>query len=247
MRGYELLRILWAVFLGAFLIIAGLLTFKAGDEPGIGFRIGYTYPSERTRRKANRVSGIGTIITGLLLVVLSPFLPMTWLMFLMLACLGTTVLFAYLVSKREYELEELSKEAPEKPGRSIEPPRVGKYIALQSIFVSLSFALILTGELQGDSGFVLIALIQLFLLALTLLTSRPIVFQLAPKFRGKMALGFARAMTVVSAMITLQLAVVALKPNASPLVGILLLLASLGAVFYAAFIALTSAYEEGYY
>ncbi len=172
---------------------------------------------------------------------------MTWLRFLMLACLGTTVLLAYLVSKREYELEELSKEAPEKHGRRIEPPRVGKYIALQSIFVGLSFALILTGELPGDSGFVLIALIQLFLLALTLLTSRPIVFQLAPKFRGKMALGFARAMTVVSAMITLQLAVVALKPNASPLVGILLLLASLGAVFYAAFIALTSAYEEGYY
>ena len=88
---------------------------------------------------------------------------------------------------------------------------------------------------------------SLFLLALTLLTSRPIVFQLAPKFRGKMALGFARVMTVVSAMITLQLAVVALKPNASPLVGILLLLASLGAVFYAAFIALTSTYEESYY
>ena len=31
MNGYELLKILWAVFLGAFLAIAGLL-FKAKDE-----------------------------------------------------------------------------------------------------------------------------------------------------------------------------------------------------------------------
>ncbi|WP_297074061.1 SdpI family protein [Thermococcus sp.] len=247
MNEYELLKILWAVFLGVFLAIAGLLTFKAKDEPGIGFRIGYTYLSERAGRKANRVSGIGTIITGLLLVVLSPFLPMNWLMFLLFICLGTTVVLAYLVAKREYELEESLKEAPEKPGRKIEPPRVGKHIALQSVFTSLSFALILTGELQGDSGFVLIVLAQSFLLALTVLTSRPLVFQLAPKFRGEMALGFARAMTVISAMMTLQLAVVALKPNASPLVGILLLLVSLGAVFYAAFIALTSTYEEGYY
>jgi len=58
----------------------GFLTFTAKDEPGIGFRVGYTYLSKRARIKANRVSGIGVMITGLGLMVLSPFLSMNWLM-----------------------------------------------------------------------------------------------------------------------------------------------------------------------
>ena len=62
MNGYELLRILWAVFLGVFIIIAGLLTLTSKDKPGIGFRIGYTYLSERARRTANRVASAGTIL-----------------------------------------------------------------------------------------------------------------------------------------------------------------------------------------
>ncbi|WP_206205117.1 SdpI family protein [Thermococcus sp. 9N3] len=247
MNGYELLRILYGLFLGIFLIIAGVLTFTSKGEPGIGFRIGYTYLSERARRKANRVSGIGTILTGLALVILSPFFPMPWLMAVVALGLGVTVLLAYLVAKREYELEELSKEASEKPGRRIEPPRVGKYLILQLMFAGVSFTLILTGEVPRDPGILLVASIQLFLLALTVLVSRPLVFQLAPKFKGKMALGFARAMTVVSAMVALQLAVAALKPGTSPLLVVLMLLVSLGAVFYAAFVSLTSAYEEGYY
>ncbi|GAB6136259.1 SdpI family protein [Thermococcus prieurii] len=247
MNGHELLRILYGLFLGIFLIIAGVLTFTSKGEPGIGFRIGYTYLSERARRKANRVSGIGIVLTGVAFIVLSPFLPMPWLMAVIVLGLGVTVLLAYLVAKREYELEELSEEAPEKPGRRIEPPSVRKHITLQLMFAGVSFALILTGEVPRDPGIILVASIQLFLLALTVLVSRPLVFQLAPKFKGEMAFGFARAMTVVSAMIALQLAVVALSPKASPLLVVLMLLVSLGAVFYAAFVSLTSAYEEGYY
>jgi len=247
MNGYELLRILYGLFLGTFIIIAGALTLTSRGEPGIGFRIGYTYLSERARRKANRVSGIGTILTGVALVILSPFLPMVDLVAVLLLGLGGTLTIAYLTAKREYELEELSKEAPKKPGRSIKPPRVGKYLILQLMFAGVSFALILTGEVPGDPGILLVASIQLFLLALTALVSRPLVFQLAPKFKGKMALGFARAMTVVSAMVTLQMIAVALKPRANPLLAVLLLPVSLGAIFYAVFTALTSAYEEGYY
>ncbi len=56
MEGVELLRIIWAAFLGLFLIAMGFLTFTAKDEPGIGFRTGYTYLSKRARRKANRAS-----------------------------------------------------------------------------------------------------------------------------------------------------------------------------------------------
>ncbi len=114
MEGYELLRILWAVFLGTFLIIAGLLTSKAKDEPGIGFRIGYTYLSERVRRRANRISGIGTIITGPLMA-LSPS-PDKLAGDTPARLLGTTILLAYLAAKHGYELEELSKEVPGKRG-----------------------------------------------------------------------------------------------------------------------------------
>ena len=243
MEGLELLRILYGTFLGLFLIAMGFLTFTAKDEPGIGFRVGYTYLSKRARRKANRVSGIGTMITGLGLMVLSPFLSMSWLMAFLLLSSGTTMLFAYLVAKREYELEELSEKAPGKPGKAIEPPKVGKYIILQLMLLALSFALILAGKLPRDSGFPIIALLQLFLPALTLLVSRPLVFQLAPRFKGKMAIGFARAMTIASGTITLQLVVVALKPNASPLVGIIMLFVSLGAIFYAVLTSLISAHE----
>ncbi|MEO2151754.1 MAG: hypothetical protein ABGW50_03770 [Thermococcus sp.] len=247
MNGYEFLRILYGLFLGIFLIIAGVLTFTSKDEPGIGFRIGYTYLSERARRKANRVSGIGTILTGIALILLSPFLPMAGLFAVLILGLGGTLVLAYLAAKREYELEELSQEVPEKPGRRIEPPRVGKYLILQLIFASISLALVLTGKIPRDTGILLVASLQLFLLALTVFVSRPLVFQLAPKFMGKMALGFARAMTVVSGMISLLLVVSALKGNTNPMFGILPLLISLGAIFYAVFIALTSAYEEGYY
>ncbi len=246
MNGYELLRILYGLFLGVFLIVMGALTFTAKDEPGIGFRIGYTYLSERARRRANRVSGAGIMLTGVLLILLSFFLPMPWLMAVLLSCFGVIIPVTYLVAKREYELEELSEEAPEKPERKIRPPRVGKYLALQTVFVGLSLVLLINGKLP-DREISILIFVQLFILGLTLLASRPIVFQLAPKFKGKMALGFAKAMTVVSGMISLLLAVSALKGNTNPLFVVLLLLISLGAVFYAAFVALTSAYEEGYY
>ncbi|WP_297513216.1 hypothetical protein [Thermococcus sp.] len=246
MNGYELLRILYGLFLGVFLIIIGVLTFTSKGEPGIGFRIGYTYLSEMARRRANRVSGAGIMLTGVLLILLSFFLPMPWLMAVLLSCFGVIIPVTYLVAKREYELEELSEEAPEKPERKIRPPRVGKYLALQTVFVGLSLVLLINGKLP-DREISILIFVQLFILGLTLLASRPIVFQLAPKFKGKMALGFAKAMTVVSGMISLLLAVSALKGNTNPLFVVLLLLISLGAVFYAAFVALTSAYEEGYY
>lgn len=184
MNGYELLRILYGLFLGVFLIIMGVLTFTSKGEPGIGFRIGYTYISERARRRANRVSGAGIMLTGVLLILLSFFLPMPWLMAVLLSCFGVIIPVTYLVAKREYELEELSEEAPEKPERRIRPPRVGKYLALQTVFVGLSLVLLINEKLP-DREISILIFVQLFILGLTLLASRPIVFQLAPKFRGK--------------------------------------------------------------
>ncbi len=246
MEGVELLRILYGTFLGLFLIIAGVLTFTAKDEPGIGFRISYTYLSKKARRKANRISGIGTAITGVSLMVLSPLLSFAWLAVLLLLSIGTTVLFAYLTAKREYELEELSEKAPEKPGKVIKPPNLKKYIALQTAFLAIFTGLCIAGRVPRETAIVLGGALIL-LLALTFLVSRPLVFQLAPKFKGKMAMSFARALTLVSGLTTAEMALAALGYEPGPLGVVLLLMTSLGVIFYAAFIALTGAYEEGYY
>jgi len=104
MNEYEPLRVLYGLFLGAFIIIAGVLTLTSKDEPGIGFRIGYTYLSERARRKANRVSGIGTILTGVALIILSPFLPMAGLIAIMLlVSLGAIFYAVFIALTSAYE------------------------------------------------------------------------------------------------------------------------------------------------
>lgn len=246
MEGYGLLRIIWAAFIGLGMIAAGILTFTSKGEPGIGFRIGYTYLSERARRRANRVSGIGTVLTGVFLIILSPFLSFAWLAVFLLLGLGTTMLFAYLTAKREYELEELSTKAPEKPGRMIEPPNLKVYIGLQAAFLGFFALSSARGSVSNETTLVIGGALLLFL-ALTVLFSRPLVFQLAPGFSGIMARKFARALTLVSGLITAEITLAALGYEPGPLGVVLLLTTSLGVIFYAAFIALTGAYEEGYY
>ncbi|NJE05807.1 hypothetical protein E3E36_06550 [Thermococcus sp. M36] len=246
MDGYELLRILWAAFIGLGIIAAGVLTFTSKGEPGIGFRIGYTHISERARRRANRVSGIGTILTGVFLIILSPFLTFAWLVAVLLLGLGTTTLLAYLAAKREYAIEEFSKEAPKGSGRKIEPPNIKTYIVLQAAFLGVFALFSAMGNVSRETS-PIIGGALILLLALTFLTSRPLVFQLAPSFSGVMARKFAGALTLVSGLITAETTLVALDYEPGPLGVVLLLMTSLGVIFYAAFIALTGAYEEGYY
>ena len=163
MNPYPLLRVLYGLFLGLAFVIGGTMTLTSRGEPGIGLRIGYTYLSERARERANRVTGIGSILLGLLLM-LSPFFLPLYAMFVLLmvgviSLLGT----GYTVAKREYELEELSMEAPAKPGRKIERPRARKYLILQSTFAGFSIALLIAGKLPQETGFLIIILLQLFL------------------------------------------------------------------------------------
>ncbi|WP_297089801.1 hypothetical protein [Thermococcus sp.] len=245
MEPYTLLRILWAAFIGLGIIAAGVLTIASKGEPGIGFRIGYTYLSERARRRANRVSGIGTILTGVFLIILSPFLTFAWLVAVLLLGLGTTTLLAYLAAKREYELGELSEEAPKRPGRRIEPPNLKAYIVLQAMFLGIFVLSSTAGDVSRESTLILGGALIL-LLALTVLASRPLVFQLAPRFSGIMARKFAGALTLVSGLITAEIALTALGYEPGPLGAVLLPVISLGVIFYAAFIALRGAYEEGY-
>jgi hypothetical protein len=62
-----------------------------------------------------------------------------------------------------------------------------------------------------------------------------------------MARKFARALTLVSGLTTAEVALAALGYELGPLGIVFLLIISLGVIFYAAFTALTGAYEEGYY
>ncbi|BAD86110.1 hypothetical membrane protein, conserved, flame shift [Thermococcus kodakarensis KOD1] len=147
------------------------------------------------------------------------------------------------MARREYELEDISREAPEKPTKSIEPPKLGKHLAAQLVFALL--LVLMSPKLPRDMAIVLGSVMALFI-ALTLLASRPLVFQLAPKFSGIMARGFAKAITLVSALLTFE-AFLAWMGFEDDVLGILLLPISLLVIFYAAYVMLTSAYREGYY
>ncbi|WP_461863593.1 SdpI family protein, partial [Thermococcus sp.] len=225
--GVELLRVLYTLFMGSFLIIAGVLTYTSKGEPGIGFRIGYTYLSERARRKANRVAGIMTIATGAVLII---------------AGLLSSVAIAYIVAKREYELEELSLEAPAGKEREIKPPNVRKHLTFQ--LLCLIGVLLLSPKLPRESTLFMCALILLFI-SLTIFASRPLVFQLAPGFKGRMAEGFALSMSCASLMLLILATAEAF--NVSTLGGLFIGFLALGVLFYGVFKALVSSYEEGYY
>ena len=240
--GVELLRVLYALFMGSFLIIAGVLTYTSKGEPGIGFRIGYTYLSERARRKANRVAGIMTIATGAVLIIAGFLLPMAYLWGILIAGLLSSVAIAYIVAKREYELEELSLEAPAGKEREIKPPNVRKHLAFQ--LLCLIGVLLLSPKLQRESTLFMCALILLFI-SLTIFASRPLVFQLAPGFKGRMAEGFALSMSCASLMLLILATAEAF--NVSTLGGLFIGFLALGVLFYGVFKALVSSYEEGYY
>ncbi|ASJ03723.1 hypothetical protein A3L09_04915 [Thermococcus profundus] len=224
-------------------MIGGILTATSKGEPGIGFRIGYTYLSERARKKANRVTGIGLIVLGVLFMLSSFFLPLYGMFVLLIGGVAVVLAIGYVVARREYELEDISREAPEKPGKRVEPPRLGKYLVTQ---LALAFLfLLMSPKLPRRMTFVLGSVMALFV-ALTLLASRPLVFQLTPKFSGIMARGFAKALTLISALMTFEVFLVWMGFE-DDVLGILLLPIFLLVIFYAAYVMLTSAYEEGYY
>ncbi|WP_156471152.1 SdpI family protein [Thermococcus peptonophilus] len=243
MNPYSLLRVLYGVFLGLAFVIGGILTSTSKGEPGVGFRIGYTYLSERARKKANNVTGIGLILLGVLFMLSSFFLPLCGMFVLLIGGVAVVLAIGYVVARREYELEDISREALEKPRKSIETPRLGKYLITQLVLAFLF--LLMSPKLPRGMAFVLGSVMAL-IIGLTLLASRPLVFQLAPKFSGIMARGFAKALTLISALITFE-AFLVWTGFENDVLGILLLPIFLLVIFYAAYVMLTSAYEEGYY
>lgn len=248
MNPYTLLRVMWATAIGLLLILGGIMAYRVREEwgyPGMGFRIGYTYLSKGAWKEANRFSGLALVILGVAIIALSPFVPMFLLMAVMLAGISATLLLSYIIARRAYELDEMSQPAPEKPGKKIEAPKLRGHLIYQLVLIAL---LILAGIGSGklhDVGF--LAGIMAFLLFLTALFTRPLVFQLAPEFRGRMAGGFALALSTISTLLFLFGLIIALNISLSPLWGIALTFLSLAVIFWAVFKSLVSTYEEGYY
>ncbi|GAB6102862.1 hypothetical protein JCM16138_20850 [Thermococcus atlanticus] len=248
MNPYTLLRMMWATAIGLLLIAGGIMAYRVKEEwgyPGIGFRIGYTYISKRAWREANRFSGAALTLLGVAIIALSPFLTMLRLMAVMLAGISVILLLSYIIARRAYEFDEMGQPAPESPGRRIEAPKLGGHLAYQlALITSLIFLAVRKGKF---SEVAFLAGIMAFLLFLTALFTRPLVFQLAPEFKGKMAGGFALALSIISTLLFLFGIIEALNASLSPLWGVALTFLSLAVIFCAVFKSLVSAYEEGYY
>ncbi|WP_456423712.1 DUF1648 domain-containing protein [Thermococcus sp.] len=120
-----------------------VLALRNRRNPLIGFRVGYTYHSERVWRKVNTFSGTAMLAVSLLLlgvsikgVSINVFVPLS-------VSLLLGIVFAGLImARREYELEEFSREAPNKPaGRKLET-NIKPYILLQLAFLTFYLLLV---------------------------------------------------------------------------------------------------------
>ena len=122
------------LFTGLTLLIAGVLTlaFRNRQSSFIGFRIGYTYNSERAWRKANTLAGVFSIAYSLFLLLLA-LLGVSLGVFIAIAMgfVLAEVLLDTWIARREYELEELSREAPEKPPGEKIGVHIKPYLLLQ--------------------------------------------------------------------------------------------------------------------
>ena len=135
------------VFVSLTLLLAGLLTLalRKKQNPLIGFRVGYTYHSKRVWERVNTFAGVFSIVYSLLLSVLALYgVSMNVFILVMMAFVGAELFVGLWMARREYELEELSEEAPEKPpatgkteGASIKP-----YILLQLGFLAFYLLLV---------------------------------------------------------------------------------------------------------
>jgi len=117
------------------LLLSGLVTlaFRNRRNSFIGFRIGYTYQSDLAWEKANTFAGLFIIGLSLLLLLLA-FIGVAPNAFVLIMLAGVLILIPLgtAVARRAYELEELSKEAPEKPQKLVEID-VRPYLTLQLI------------------------------------------------------------------------------------------------------------------
>ncbi|NJE54688.1 DUF1648 domain-containing protein [Thermococcus sp. 21S9] len=106
------------VFVSLLLLWAGLVTlaFRNRRNRLIGFRVGYTWHSERVWRKVNTFGGLSLIVYSIILLCLAIYgVSMNAFTIAVVVFVVAESLIGTWMAEREYELEELSKEAPDKP------------------------------------------------------------------------------------------------------------------------------------
>ncbi len=77
------------------------------------------------------------------------FLPLCGMFVLLIGGVAVVLAIGYVVARREYELEDISREALEKPRKSIETPRLGKYLITQLV---LAFLFLLMSPQSSRGG-----------------------------------------------------------------------------------------------
>ncbi|ASJ02646.1 hypothetical protein A3L09_04910 [Thermococcus profundus] len=132
------------VFISLTLLAAGLLTYAFRNKRNyfIGFRVGYTYMSERAWRETNAFAGLFMAVFSIFLLGLALAgveIPVFTLV--MLAGVILLMVAGFRIAKRAYEEEELSIEAPEKPPERIRVS-VKPYLTLQLLGLAAYFILL---------------------------------------------------------------------------------------------------------
>nr|WP_255453215.1 DUF1648 domain-containing protein [Thermococcus sp. GR6] len=244
-------------------LIAGLLTlaFRNNINSYIGLRMGYTYLSEESWRKGNTVAGIGMLLLSLVLAVMILFKVRRDVFTVTLLIGAFVVIWASTyVAKRTYELEDLRREAPEKPEqeRQISEFNVRPYLTIQ--LAVLAIYLILTAffwemipdtvaihfDLSGQpdgfadkaTGILIIPLLMWgFLFAITYFVKSPLLTSRGLFILPNMSKRFAKFMTVVNIALTPVYTIVLLY-NVALIPSIY--------VNYAAFLVLAGIFFESY-
>ena len=132
------------VFISLTFLVAGFLTFAFRNRRNyfIGFRVGYTYMSDRAWRETNTFAGLFMVIFSAFLLGLSlAGVDIVTFTIVMLAGILVLGVFGFMIAKKAYEEEELSVEAPEKPAERIEV-NVKPYLTLQLLGIVAYFILV---------------------------------------------------------------------------------------------------------
>lgn len=132
------------VFIAVGLLMAGLLTltFRNRRQFLIGFRIGYTYQSERAWKKTNTFAGVFMVVFSLFLLLLAFMeVPINGFVIVMIAGTFIMTVAGTLIAKRTYEEEDISTEAPKRPGELIRID-IKPYLLIQLSALALYFILL---------------------------------------------------------------------------------------------------------
>lgn len=116
----------WELFVELFvalsLLVAGVTTlaFRKRRNPFIGFRVGYTYHSKRAWERTNTTIGVFFVVGSLVLLLLAfEEIPLNVFILVSIAFSFVGIFIGMAIAKREYEMEDLSTEAPEKPSEEL--------------------------------------------------------------------------------------------------------------------------------